>query len=141
MLTRRLRREFKERSYQLVETPLTTRILFDHQEHRIIMDLPPDYPFKVPTSLFINGVKMNHRYFYDRPKAVIDELSLHGCCFMCQSFLCGDNWSPSRTLDHIVCQMIEYRASILQAHYNVYIRTSSMLPLPDDLVDKTLDYL
>ena len=142
MLARRLSREFRDRDYELSEpNPSIKRIEFEHREHRIVANISVDYPFKPPRALFINGVKMTHEYFYCRPRAVMKELRYSGCCYMCQSFLCSDNWSPSLTLNDVVEQMLKYRAAILQAHYNVYIRKSGFLPLPDVVVDKVLDFL
>lgn len=138
MSSRRLRREFKDRPYEIIDT---RRVTFEHRGHRIVAHLSPDYPFKAPTTLFIDGVEMTHAYFNDRPKAVMDELSMSGCCYMCRSYLCSDNWSPSLTLDNVVNQMLGYQRAIRQAHYSVYVRKSGMLPLPDDTVNQVLDFL
>lgn len=141
MFHRRLRSEFDRqgRTYELNEE--TSRISFEYRGQRIVAHLSPDYPFKAPKALFINGIKMTHEYFYQRPLEVMKELGFSGCCYMCQSFLCSDNWSPSVTLHDVVEQMLRYRAAILKAHYNVYIRKSGMLPLPEVAVNQVLDFL
>lgn len=145
MLTHRLRREFKDCPYETEHiTPQAMRITFKHQDKSIAAVLPMDYPFKPPSKFSVNGVELNHRYFYERPEAVMGELRRKygvGCCHMCQSFLCSDNWSPSVTLFDVASQMLEFRSAILQAHYNVYIRATGLPPLTDVLVDVVVDYL
>ncbi len=139
MLQKRLRREFKNRPHEFNDE--LNHVTFDYQGDCIVAHLSPDYPFKPPTTLFINGVEMSHAYFYDRPKAVKKELGFTDCCHMCQSFLCSDNWSPCITLHDVAEQMVEYRRTVLQAHYNVYIRKSGMLPLLDVHVNRVLDFI
>jgi len=145
MLKRRLCREFKEHPYEISDvTPHTMKITFKHRNNNIIAVIPSDYPFKPPLKLFVNNVELNHRYFYDRPLGVMNELRKNygmGCCHMCQSFLCTGNWSPSITLNTVVNQMTQFRTNILQAHYNAYIRKSGLLPISDVLVELVLDYL
>jgi hypothetical protein len=141
MIHRRLRREFDKKRCKYELDDETSRIAFEYRGQRIIAHLPSDYPFKAPTALFINGVEMTHEYFYQRPPAVMKELRFSGCCYMCQSCLCSDNWSPSLTLHDVVEQMLRYRAAVLQAHYNVYIRESGMLPLPEVTVNQVLDFI
>ena len=111
MLARRIQKEFNllGRSYERRQMSRgIERIIFTHQGHDIIADLPPEYPFKPPNALFVNGAEMSHDYFYNRPKFIMNEMHFSKCCFMCQSFLCGDNWSPSLTLNNVVTQILNY---------------------------------
>lgn len=142
MLVRRIRREFKDHPYSIRENKdNTTRIEFMYKGKDIAADLPPEYPFKPPRKFYINGIKMTHLYFFDRSKAVMNNLNISGCCFMCASFLCSDNWAPSLTLLKVSEQMVGYRRAILEAEYRVYVRARGPLPLPESAIEYVLDFL
>jgi hypothetical protein len=131
MLARRLRREFPNISDSDI---LNRRVNFTHKGHDIHAVVHSDYPFKPPILFCIDGVEMNHAYFYSRPTP-------SKCCLMCQSFLCPDNWSPSLTLQKIAEQMVDFRNRVRQGKYNTYLRHANILPFAPELLETILDYL
>ena len=148
MLKRRLGREFSNTPYEIKDiydiSGNLKDIRFTHEGHPIVAIIPADYPFKPPYKLYIDGVLMNHAYFNEHNEAVKAELKRRhgiGCCFMCQSYMCSDNWAPSLTLHKVSSQMIGYRDEIERARGIDYVKTSGILPLFGELVADIINWL
>ena len=148
MLKRRLGREFSNTPYEINHICDLSGNLMDirfvHDEHSIAAIIPADYPFNPPSKLYIDGVLMNHAYFSEHNEAVKAELKRRHCgecCFMCQSYMCSDNWAPSLTLHEVSSQMISYRDEIERARGIDYIMSSNILPIFSELVAEIMHWL
>ena len=62
-----------------------------------------DYPFKMPTNVYYNGIEFN-KYIYDNLLEIKKYLIkyYHIECLCCRSLLCGVNWTPMVNIAKII---------------------------------------
>jgi len=84
-------------------------VSFKKTFNKYIFNIPRDYPFRAP-KLNINTIDQ-HTFFNlktNRFKTVLKYVSGLDC-LCCNSYLCGDNWTPSVTMEHVIKQIEDYK--------------------------------
>lgn len=81
-------------------------IRFIKQENNYQLDLPSDYPFKIPINIKYNGIDYKKSLFTysDKIKQILKN-KYYMDCLCCNTLLCAANWMPSMNLCHIINEM------------------------------------
>ena len=145
MLMRRLNREFKEDKYSISEYSDNAKsIHFKYNNINVTIILSCDYPFKPPSRIFIENIELNHAYFKLKPKLVLNEIKKRNnvSCQICDSFMCGENWSPGGiTLKDVAKQMITFYEQVKISEFIVEIKKGQVLPFDEYVTNNILDYI
>ncbi len=139
-MERRLKQEFKHKDYKIVDRDHKfTTITYLQDGFRIKVVLPNEYPFKAPHRMFIGEDEMTHDFFCHHPPDVLKRLkqTKPSGCYMCESYLCPDNWSCCGIdLYDVTAQMIDARKNIITGIYNL-----NTIPLQKEILLNICNYI
>lgn len=142
MLMRRINREFKNDKYKLTDiysgNPCCDKVVeFYCNNTNVKVIIPNDYPFRPPSKIYIDDDEINHSYFENHPPDVLLEFKKRkgNACPVCDTHMCGNNWSPSGiTLRDVASQLITFVEQLKSSHIKIFIQTSNILPFGDELI-------
>jgi hypothetical protein len=123
----------------------------------LIFTIPPEYPFKPPTKLMLNGSdyrftikQMPNRidYLYYHPNDMYYQENSNATyykrpnCLCCSSLLCHDNWSPCCTLGAILNQVSQHNILKQQILYRLLLKPIfDKYNLPVEMIRCVFQYL
>lgn len=123
-LNRRIKRECKEMENKcdecIVEYTDIGDILVSFKRKKYIyrFNLSINYPFIAPR-LTINGLNQNELFDLktNRFRHILKYITGMDC-LCCNTYLCGNNWSPGVTLERVIYQIEEYKT----IKYKIFIK-------------------
>jgi hypothetical protein len=123
----------------------------------IIFTIPPEYPFKPPTRVTMNGhdyryliknMPIRVNYLYYNPNDIYYQehsKTTHykrPTCLCCSSLLCADNWSPCCTIGAILEQIGQHNILKRQILYRLLLKPIfDKYNLPVELIRNVFQYL
>ena len=123
IIKKRIKRELTEvyalYDHIIIETNIYNKLVITlkRNQNSYLFIIPDYYPFRNPT-VEINGRSQN--YFFDLKSNRFRTILKHKTgmdCLCCSSSLCPSNWMPGITLDQIVRELENYKAT----KYNIFI--------------------